>query len=455
MHKEIFPVKEIPREIVFYGDYYSTQTSMILGAIADGETVIKRYNQGIETDTTISLLRQFGVSVNETDEELRIGPSESLNIAEDELLKYEGSIFPLSMIMGIIAGIGKSATLEYTAEINADIIDNIVSVLNKNGIDLFHDADEKHIIFRARTELPIEIKISSTLSYLKNCLLMFGISSGRSVIVQEIVKTAAHLQKALRKFEASIEIDDPKPVVKVDPNDPRKKIRAREVDYRREIKLTAGSKHRGQEIEVPYDTDTVNAFLTFALLRKKEIVLNDVSLASISKSYINYFRSLGAEIEVSDKRTVDGESVGTISLRAGKEIKARKTSGTQAASLIDEVPFMAVAAAVGSGTTIIRGIKEFRDWGISPFEEIARNLELMGARCGILDDGLAIEGAKELSGADFGEFDNRKIALAFFIAALTAQGRSTFDNFELIGENYPGFEVLISGGAKNYNMSRT
>ncbi|MCX6827154.1 MAG: hypothetical protein NTV06_07820, partial [candidate division Zixibacteria bacterium] len=79
------------------------------------------------------------------------------------------------------------------------------------------------------------------------------------------------------------------------------------------------------------------------------------------------------------------------------------------------------------------------------------HLGKMGIKCGILEDGLVIEGKSELNGGDFGLFHNREIALAFYLAALTGHGKSTFENFEIINDNYPDFVVMMENIAGRRN----
>ena len=106
------------------------------------------------------------------DSEATIDPAGEICIPESGSIEYDGGAFTLSIILGILAGLNKTCCLKYSVLINPDIIDSLVDVLNDNGIDIFHEADSKTVVIRAGTEIPIEIKIDSSLSYLKNCLLI-------------------------------------------------------------------------------------------------------------------------------------------------------------------------------------------------------------------------------------------------------------------------------------------
>jgi len=118
-------------------------------------------------------------------------------------------------------------------------------------------------------------------------------------------------------------------------------------------------------------------------------------------------------------------------------------AGEQATVLIDEIPFMSVIAALGDGTSIIRGVADYNDCGIRPFTEIAENLGKLGIKAGVLEDGLVIEGKREYAGADFGQFNDCRSALAFYVAALAGQEPSTFDNFEIVENYFPDIVKMI------------
>jgi 5-enolpyruvylshikimate-3-phosphate synthase len=124
------------------------------------------------------------------------------------------------------------------------------------------------------------------------------------------------------------------------------------------------------------------------------------------------------------------------------EIRGKKVAGEIAVGLMRELPFLAVIAAAWPGTTLIRDIRETSLLQRNPFEEIAANLGKMGIKCGVLDDGMVIEGKKELNGADFGPFQNKEMALAFYLVALSGQGKSDYREFEIIADNFPALVSL-------------
>jgi 3-phosphoshikimate 1-carboxyvinyltransferase len=357
-------------------------------------------------------------------------------------MAFPGEVFTLALFIGWLAGKNQSCTMNYSETINPDIVDDIVELLNEQGIDIYNQAEDRLIVFRARRDQPVAVTIDTRLGIQKNCLLMFGLSSGCEITIREAVNSADHFERILSRLCDGFRVRETKIIVKSDGRDPRRKVRVPEADFKREIHLAAGSSVKSGEIHTPSDLITGLALMTLAAMRKTDLVLPGMAINRVSHKFINYLKATGAEVEISDKSEKNGEILATVTI-SGKGIKAKKLSGEQTGILIDEIPFMAVAAILSEGTTIIRGIREYAELGIDPFEEIASKMERLGVKCGILKDGLIIEGIREIDGTDFGYFRNPKIALAFTVAAMAGQGHSTIANLEMVRSHYPGFSTLF------------
>ena len=111
--------------------------------------------------------------------------------------------------------------------------------------------------------------------------------------------------------------------------------------------------------------------------------------------------------------------------------------------LIDEIPIVAVVAAFAGGATIIRDAGELRVKESDRLVAASVNLQRMGVKCGLLQDGLAVEGGKDLAGADFQSFGDHRIAMAFSIASLFLVGPSTIDNDAVVNVSCPTFYNLL------------
>ncbi len=453
MKVNILPIKKLPEKFDLGGDYRATQAALLLSLLTPGECRISNCSKGIDTEKTFNFIKSLCTDVHLADNQFVINGPIDIPIEENEGLTYNGDLYPLTMIVGLVAGFNKSCTLKYSDIVGQDILDTIIGKLNENGIDVHHEADERKIIFRAASSLPIETKVISSLSMMKNCLLIFGLSAGKSVVVQEMKPAGDNLEKIIFQFGGELTINEPKISIVQDPNDPRRKKRVSSAEYIKELKLPSSAKLKASQIEIPPDSDIISALISLAVLRHKEICLDGVPLNSERVDFLNYLKSAGAELKISDRNNEPAVSTGKISLKC-REVKARKLSGGRALSLLENIPYMAVVASLGDGATIIRDVADFFEWGEAPCQEIAENLGRMRIKCGIMNDGLVIEGVGgEINGGDFGPFRNFRIALAFYMAALAGQGGSGFEGYEIIQKYYPEIYSLFEKSVKRVTES--
>ena len=159
-------------------------------------------------------------------------------------------------------------------------------------------------------------------------------------------------------------------------------------------------------------------------------------------AFLTYLKSIGCTVDITDKETVSGELRGTVTVTGG-ELKVKKISGETTVGLIDEIPIVAVIAAFTKGTTIIRDASELKVKESDRLMAVSENLRLAGIRCGLLEDGLAIEGGTEFSGADFKSYGDHRIAMAFSIASMFAVGPSSIDDASVVDISCPEFYELL------------
>jgi 3-phosphoshikimate 1-carboxyvinyltransferase len=123
----------------------------------------------------------------------------------------------------------------------------------------------------------------------------------------------------------------------------------------------------------------------------------------------------------------------------GAPLKGTVIQGKEIPQLIDELPILAIAGALASGTTTIRNAQELRVKETDRIAAIAHNLRAMGAQVIELNDGLEIHGRGSLRGARVASFGDHRIAMAFAIAGLFADGETIVQDAQCVQESYPDF----------------
>ncbi len=136
--------------------------------------------------------------------------------------------------------------------------------------------------------------------------------------------------------------------------------------------------------------------------------------------------------------TEDAEPMGTIEVR-GARLKGTSIEGKEIPNVIDELPILAVAGALAQGQTTISNAGELRVKETDRLAAIATTLRAMGAQVGETEDGLEIFGGLPLQGARVDSFGDHRIAMAFAIAGLFAEGETTVTNTDCVDTSYPGF----------------
>jgi 3-phosphoshikimate 1-carboxyvinyltransferase len=165
--------------------------------------------------------------------------------------------------------------------------------------------------------------------------------------------------------------------------------------------------------------------------------VNGISLNETRTGFLQTLVDMGVDIETLLKTKL-GEPIGDVIVRA-KNLIGVEVPKSRIPAMIDEIPVLAVLATQARGTTLITGAEELRVKESDRIEAVAGNLRAMGAKVKTLPDGLEITGPQKLKGARIKTFHDHRIAMAFSIAALVAEGETTIEDSEVVGVSYPDF----------------
>ncbi len=436
MNEIIKPLKKLPEKFRLGGDYNITQYALIIGLLVKTDICVRNYNRSRDTSFTLSFLNSIGCVSERSATEIIIKSDSPIHIDDCAELEYEGGAVPLAQIVGYLAGRNICCSLKYANSINSDLVDLLVDTFSKYGVDLFHKAEIRQIYFRSSSESPIECKLSNALPYLKNCLLFYSLTCGQSISIKEKVVTENGFEIIIKYLGCNLSCEETKSEITIDPNDPRKKIRVVNFDYKRKIDLKKSAEIEGGEIIVPSDYHSLAAFILLAILKKKSLTVEDVYINDSMNRFIKFLKGFAADVELSNKKSKPPYTTNDLTV-TGRKAKGRKLSGRTATALMELIPYISIAAAVGNNNTVIRDIAEYGTWQNNPFNEISSMLKNIGIKSGALEDGLVIEGKSDYQDDKYGPFVNKEIALAFYILILSETVKTTFKGFEIIVDNYP------------------
>jgi 3-phosphoshikimate 1-carboxyvinyltransferase len=164
----------------------------------------------------------------------------------------------------------------------------------------------------------------------------------------------------------------------------------------------------------------------------------NVGLNQTRTAILNVLLRMGAKIKDVIKTTDDGEPAGNLEVE-GSALVGTTVRPEEIPNLIDEIPVIAVAAAMAQGKTVIRNAGELRVKETDRIATVVENLRAMGVEVSEFEDGMEIEGGRPLKGTTLDSFGDHRIAMAFAIAGLFAEGETVIRNIECVDTSYPGF----------------
>jgi len=268
----------------------------------------------------------------------------------------------------------------------------------------------------------------------KSCVLLAGLYGNQSTAVEEIIPTRDHTEIALLEFGGTIRISGNWIEV-----DPEPKLRAR-------------------QLVVPGDLSGAAFFLVAAaLVPDSELHLPEVSLNGRRRELLTYLERSGIDLSVENETEDAGEARGDLHVRYSPSLlkgALPPIQGADVAALIDEIPVLAVLGSQVAGGLEISDAQELRVKESDRIAAVAANLRAMGAEVTEKPDGLIIPGGQRLQGANIATRNDHRIAMAFAVAALAAQGETRIHDAECANVSFPGFwEALKTvSGSKSSNF---
>jgi 3-phosphoshikimate 1-carboxyvinyltransferase len=261
----------------------------------------------------------------------------------------------------------------------------------------------------------IAYKLPVASAQVKTCLLFAGLFASGETVVAEPVSTRDHGEIALRAFGANVSQSGD------------------------ECRIKGGQVLHAIDAEIPGDISSAAFFLcAAALFPGSQLVIENLLLNPTRARLLDILILLGVGISVTQLEEAHGELRGTVKVE-GRSLGTIKLFGADTAALIDEIPVLAAIAPYTSGGIEIRDASELRVKESDRIAAIASNLRAMGAQVEEREDGLKIPGGQKLRGAEIDSRGDHRIAMAFAVAALRAEGDTQIRGADAAVISYPGF----------------
>jgi 3-phosphoshikimate 1-carboxyvinyltransferase len=404
------------------GDKSISHRSLMLGALAEGETSIEGLLLGEDPCSTAACFAAMGATISELNSTLVTVQGVGLgNLQEPtNILDAGNSGTTLRLMMGLLAGQeSKFFTVTGDDSLRSRPMSRVVKPLSLMGAQIWGRADNSRapLAIRGSKLQPLHYQSPIASAQVKSAVLLAGLLAEGETTVTEPALSRDHSERMLRAFGATVKID---PATK-------------------SATVTGWPKLTGQKVIVPGDISSAAFWLVAAaIIPGSELLLTNVGVNPTRTGILDALALMEADIELLNQREVTGEPVADIRVRAS-QLRACKIGGDLIPRLVDEIPILAVAALFAQGTTVISDAEELRVKESDRLSVMATQLGKMGAKITELPDGLEIPGGQTLVGAELDSFTDHRIAMSLAIAALTAKGVSHLQRADAASVSYPDF----------------
>ncbi len=427
----IKPTTNITGTFEIPGDKSISHRAVMFGSIAKGTTRITNFLKGADCFSTIGCFRAMGVEIEETADEIIVNGQGLRGLkAPTDTLDVGNSGTTTRLISGILSGQSFQTVLSGDASLNTRPMKRIQAPLKEMGADIISLNDNGCA--------PLEINPSKLhgITYhspvasaqVKSAILLAGLYANEETTVIEPSLSRNHTELMLKQFGATIETGTYK---SVDNNGETKELPSATIFPCMEL--------YGQDIIVPGDISSAAYFIAAGLLVPgSELLIENVGINDTRAGILEVCKNMGANIEYQNMRSAGGEPVADLLVKYSR-LHATTIEGDIIPTLIDEIPMIAVMAAMADGTTIIKDAAELKVKESNRIDTVVEGLLAMGVDVTPTEDGMIIKGGNTLQGATIDSYMDHRIAMSFAIAGLVAKGETKIKDAHCVDISFPTF----------------
>jgi len=411
------------------GDKSISHRAALIAALASSKFEISNFSTARDCASTISCLEELGISVEKQNNKF-VFPGNQKPVTPSKPLDCGNSGSTLRMLAGVLAGHDVSATLTGDESLSSRPMRRIVEPLELMGARIETTGGRAPLTIHGSGQpLPITYKLPVASAQVKSAILFAALNAKGRTTVIETSKSRDHTERLFNGFGVQVTTN---------------------ADF--SITLDGPARLDGGAITIPGDVSSAAYFVAAAmLLPESKLTIEDVGLNPTRAAFLSVLRAWGADVSTTSLQIERNEPFGAIDVRGGIRQTAgdeeRMLDSSMIPSLIDELPLLAVVGSQIPGGIRIRDAAELRIKESDRLAATAVNLRAMGADVEEFDDGLWVYGPTRLRGAAIESFGDHRIAMAFSVAALIADGETEIAGSECVGVSFPEFYRLLESVA--------
>ena len=417
-------ISSLHAEFSVPGDKSISHRAAIFSALANGACTIRNFLPSEDCLNTLHAMQTLGARHDVLEELAGYGPTHL--VIHGQAMRLSAPPAPIDcgnsgtgmrLLAGLLAGQPFDSVLFGDASLSSRPMGRITTPLGEMGAAIETRGAKPGCapLFIHGTPLtPITYQMPVASAQVKSAVLLAGLfAKGRTTVIQPAT-TRDHTERMLASFGVSTHQDG------------------------HAIAIDGGQTPAACEFTVPGDISSAAFWLVAAAaLPGSRLLIKNVGLNPTRTAILKVLGRMGAHM-IETVHHSAGEPIGHIEIH-GAALTGTTILPEEVPNLIDEIPVIAVAAALASGRTIIRNARELRVKETDRITTVVNNLKAMGAEVVEFDDGMEIQGGHPLHGAAIDSFGDHRIAMAFAIAGLFAEGETVISNTACVNTSYPGF----------------
>ena len=421
----IHPAKALTGGLELPGDKSISHRYAMIAALAEGTSELRNFAAARDCHSTLGCMKSLGADVSVDKTTVKITGRGLRGLKSSwRTLDAENSGTTIRLLSGILSGQSFNTKITGDASLQKRPMKRVVAPLRQMGADIrAKDDNFPPLEIHGGKLRAIHYEMPMASAQVKSAVLLAGLYAEGDTRVTEPATTRDHTELALTEFGAHIE------------------KQGRTITIRGMANGTNQSGLQARSLDVPGDLSSAVFFLAAAsLLQDSNLFISNVGMNPTRSAILDFFHSMGAAVSVVNLQSTQGEVVGDIAVK-GATLKGGVVSGDLVPLLIDELPMLAALGPYTEHGIEIRDAAELRVKESDRIAALAENLKRMGATVEERPDGLRVAGrrAGKLHGAEIEPYGDHRIAMAFAVAGLAAEGETVIRDADCAGVSYPSF----------------
>ena len=411
-------------DVLAPGDKSISHRALLFGALGTAPMEVRNLAPGADVRSSAACLRALGVSIGEAARTVTVrGVGPGAFRSPPAVLDCGNSGTSMRLLLGLVAGARVSCTLDGDASLRSRPMRRVLGPLRAMGARMEGQGgrDEERAPIRVEavpTLQGVSHRLPIASAQVKSALVLAGLAADGETRVREPAPSRDHTERMLAAWGAPVRVE------------------AEEVVATRLLAPLA----LPASLDVPGDPSSAAFWVGAGLLVPGAIaVVRGVDVNPTRIGFLTVLERMGARVDREAESSRAGDPVATLRVRGGQSLRGTDIRPGEVPSLLDEIPLLAVVASQASGETRVSGARELRVKESDRLKQLVLGLRAMGADIDELDDGFVLRGPARLRAAEMDAASDHRIAMAFAIAGLVADGETRVEGAEWADISYPGF----------------